>query len=73
MPTFSERLKSLRKEKLLMSKTMAELLQITPRNYFRYEKGEIDPPTSKTMFLANYFNVSIDYLVGRTDNPAINK
>jgi hypothetical protein len=52
-----------------MSKTMAELLCITPRNYQRYESGEVDPPTSKTIFLADYFNVSLDYLVGRSDDP----
>ena len=52
---------------------MAEMLEITPRNYLRYEKGEVDPPTSKTMFLADFFGVSIDYLVGRTDKPEINR
>ena len=72
MSTFALRLKELRKERKIMSKSMAELLNITPRNYRRYEKGEIDPPTSKTMFLADYFDVSVDYLLGRTDNPKIN-
>ncbi len=52
---------------------MAELLNITPRNYQRYETGEVDPPTSKTIFLADYFDVSLDYLVGRTDNPNSHK
>lgn len=73
MSTFSERLKLLRTEKQIMSKTMAELLKITPRNYQRYETGEVDPPTSKTIFLADYFDVSLDYLIGRSDNPEINK
>ena len=69
MPNLSERLKSLRIQKNVMSKTMAELLCISPRNYQRYESGEVDPPTSKTIFLADYFNVSLDYLVGRSDDP----
>lgn len=56
-----------------MAKTMAELLKITPRNYQRYENGEVDPPTSKTVFLADYFDVSLDYLVGRTNNPDSHK
>lgn len=73
MSNFAERLKALKTERKIMSKTMAELLEITPRNYLRYERGEVDPPTSKTVLLAEYFNVSIDYLVGRTDNPVINR
>ena len=56
-----------------MSKTMAELLNITPRNYQRYESGEVDPPTSKLIKLADYFDVSTDYLLGRTNNPDSHK
>lgn len=73
MTVFSERLRELRTQNKVMVKEIAELLKITARNYQRYEKGEIDPPTSKTIFLANYFDVSIDYLVGRTDNPNSHK
>lgn len=73
MSVFGTRLKSLRLSKNIMSKAIAEYLKITPRNYQRYETGEVDPPTSKTIALADYFNVSLDYLVGRSDNPKINK
>lgn len=73
MSRLHNKLKELRQQNNIMSKTMAELLNITPRNYQRYENGEVDPPTSKTIILADYFNVSLDYLVGRTDNPEINK
>ncbi|MCI8806158.1 MAG: helix-turn-helix transcriptional regulator [Clostridiales bacterium] len=73
MSKLHNRLKELRQQNNIMVKTMAELLNITPRNYQRYENGEVDPPTSKTIILADYFNVSLDYLVGRTDNPEINK
>ncbi len=73
MSDFATRLKALRLERKIMAKTLAQLLAITPRNYQRYEKGEIDPPTSKTLSLADYFDVSLDYLVGRTDNPKVNK
>lgn len=69
MSEFGSRLKQLRLNKNIMSKSMAEYLDITPRNYQRYETGEVDPPTSKTIALADYFNVSLDYLVGRSDNP----
>ena len=69
MKIFLERLKELRLSKGLTQKTMAELLEITSRNYQRYESGEVDPPTSKTFWLADYFNVSLDYLTGRSDEP----
>lgn len=67
------RLKSLRTSKNVMAKDLAQLLQIGYRTYQKYETGEIDPPTSKTIALADFFDVSIDYLVGRTDNPEVNK
>lgn len=70
MSFFYERLRGLRLNQKIMAKTVAGLLQITPRNYQRYERGEIDPPTSKLVKLADFFDVSTDYLVGRTDNPA---
>ena len=68
MSAFPDRLRNLRQKKNIMSKTMAELLNITPRNYQRYETGEVDPPTSKLIKLADYFDVSTDYLLGRTNN-----
>ena len=73
MSSLHKRLRALRLEKNIMSKQMAEFLGLTPRNYQRYETGEVDPPTSNTIALADYFNVSLDYLTGRTDNPEINK
>lgn len=69
MTIYTNRLKQLRLAQKVMSKQVAELLNITPRNYQRYETGEVDPPTSKTIILADYFGVSLDYLVGRSDNP----
>ena len=62
-------LKSLRLSHNLTLKAMAEFLGMALRNYQRYETGEIDPPLSKAIALANYFNVSLDYLVGLSDNP----
>ena len=71
MISFSSRLKELRKNKGVTQKQVAEILEISERNYRRYESGEIDPLTSNTIKLANYFNVSVDYLLGHTDNPVI--
>ena len=39
----------------------------------KYERGIRVPPTETLIILADYYNVSIDYIVGRTDKPAINK
>lgn len=39
----------------------------------KYENGVRVPPTETLLILAEYFNVSVDYLVGRTDNPKTNK
>jgi len=70
---FAERLKSLRAKNNLLQKQIAELIEVSDRQYRNYEAGKIDPPASKIITLADYFNVSLDYLVGRTDNPEINK
>ena len=69
MSTFQERLRDLRLGNKIMAKTMAENLGISYRNYQRYERGEMDTPSSKLLSIADFFNVSLDYLVGRSDNP----
>lgn len=64
-----ERLKELRTTKGMTLKQMAESLGMVQRNYQRYETGEVDPPLSKVVALADFFDVSLDYLVGRSDDP----
>lgn len=64
-----QRLKELRIAKGLTLKAAAEYLGMVVRNYQRYETGEVDPPLSKAISLADYFDVSLDYLVGRSDDP----
>ncbi|MBR2334869.1 MAG: helix-turn-helix transcriptional regulator [Clostridia bacterium] len=39
----------------------------------KYESGKRIPPTDTLIILADYYNVSMDYIMGRTDNPEINK
>lgn len=39
----------------------------------KFENGERIPPTETLMILADYYNVSIDYILCRTQNPVINK
>jgi len=69
MPTFGERLKELRISKHIKQTEMAEILGIKPRNYQNYEYNKVDVPSSKIIFLADYFDVSTDYLLCRTNKP----
>lgn len=62
---FPERLKQLRLSLNLTQKDMAELLGITPRGYRNYELGAREPELSTLIKLADKFNVSLDWLVGR--------
>lgn len=39
----------------------------------KFESGERIPPTETLMLLADFYNVSMDYIMGRTDNPDINR
>lgn len=73
MSTFQERLISLKKEKQVLQKDIADNLSISLRSYQDYEKGNAEPKMKYLIEIADYFDVSIDYLVGRTDNPKINK
>lgn len=72
MNIFSQRLKTLRKGKKLKQSEVAALLNVTVRHYQEIEYGKIDIPTSKLIILADYFDVSLDYLVGRSDDSARN-
>ena len=71
MSLFSDRLKELRKKnKAVTQKNMADYIGIVERTYRRYEAGELEPNHETTIKLAEYFNVSVDYILGLTDNPA---
>ncbi len=73
MNILSERLIALRKEKGLTQKNLADFLGIAPVSWQRFEYGTSKPKLENIIALADYFDVSIDYLVGRTDNPEINR
>ena len=64
---FGERIKTLRKNRGLTQKQVAEGLKMTERNYQRYEADKIKPTYDGLNALADFFNVSVDYLMGRTD------
>lgn len=63
-----ERLKELRVAKGLTQVQVALMLDMHPIAYQRYEIGTRLPPLDKVKALADFYDVSIDYLVGRTEN-----
>lgn len=63
------RIRDLREDRDLKQQEMADYLQCTQVCYSHYENGRRDIPTDILIKLADYYNVSIDYLLGRTDNP----
>ena len=65
LPSIAQRLKPLRKGKGLTQAKMAELLGCTSRHYQKIEYGTINLPTTTLIFLADYFGVTTDYLLGR--------
>jgi len=69
LPGLAQRLKPLRKNKKLTQKAMAQLLGCTERHYQKIEYGTINLPSTTLLFLADYFGVTTDYLLGR-DMPA---
>jgi transcriptional regulator with XRE-family HTH domain len=73
MSQLSDRLVQLKTERKLLQKDIARDIGLALRTYQYYENGEREPTASVLITLANYFNVSIDYLVGRSDNPNICK
>ncbi len=64
---FNIRLKSLRAEAGKTQNDMAEFLHVQRSTYGEYERGKIMPPYDKIKKLADYFGVSIDYLMGTTN------
>ena len=73
MRDFSEVLRTLRTERKVSQKALGEQLGISDRNIRFYESGAHRPDFEGLLLLAEYFDVSLDYLVGRTDNRAVNR
>jgi transcriptional regulator with XRE-family HTH domain len=72
MDTFKGRLKQLRNEKNLTQKELAKYIGTTRATLASWETGRREPDFETTSKIADYFNVSVDYLLGQTDirNPA---
>ena len=67
--SFSERIIQLKNERKLLQKDIASSIGLSLRAYQYYEKGQKEPTLSVLLRLADYFDVSLDYLVGRSDDP----
>lgn len=63
------RLKDLREDHDLVQKEIAAVLGIDQRVYSNYETGKREIPTRLLVILADYYNTSTDYILGRTNNP----
>jgi len=64
---YQNRLRDLREDKDLKQKDMAELLKIHQTTYSDYELGKLNIPVATLHFLADFYKVSVDYLLGRTN------
>ena len=67
------RLKLLRKSKKITQLKLAMDLNMSQNAISRYETGEREADYATLIRFADYFNVSLDYLLERTDNPKINR
>ena len=63
------RLRDLREDKNMNQTQIAKVLGMPQTGYSKYETGENDIPTSILVKPARFYNTSIDYLLGETDNP----
>lgn len=67
MKIFQQRLIEQRKLNNKTQRQVADYLQITQPSYIRYENGSAEPSLENLLKLADYFDVSVDYLLGRTE------
>lgn len=73
MESLPTRMKKLRESRRIYQREIAETLGVTTRAYQFYESGRSEPNIKTLIAIADYFQVSIDYLVGRTDLPGVNR
>lgn len=64
-----QRIRDLRQDKDLNQTQVAKMLGMSQTGYSKYETGENDVPTEVLIKLADFYNTSIDYLLGQTNNP----
>lgn len=67
--TMYPRIRDLREDRDLNQTQVAKMLDMSQTGYSKYETGENDIPTAVLIKLAQFYNTSIDYLLGETDIP----
>ena len=70
---YYRRIREMREDHDLTQQAVADRLGMKQPQYFRYEQGYRDIPTDILIRLAELYGTSVDYLLGRTDNPKMNK
>ena len=68
-----QKIRDLREDRDLKQRELAAYLDCSQRTYSNYELGQRDIPTDILIRLSKFYNVSVDYLLGLTDNPKPNK
>lgn len=63
------RIRDLREDKDMSQTEIAKMLGMSQTGYSKYETGENDLPTEILIKLARFYDTSVDYLLGETDNP----
>lgn len=67
MPKLSERLLALRQERNLSQRSLVKEMGLALNTYVRYERGEREPDASTLVRIADFYGVTLDYLVGRSE------
>lgn len=62
-----QRIRDLREDADLTQTEIAKILMVSQATYSRYENGTLDLPTAALIALADFYHVSVDYLLGRAD------
>ncbi len=65
--------RDLRVDRDLSQREMSQILNCSQQVYSNYELGQRDIPTDILIKLSNYYDVSVDFILGLTDNPKINR
>lgn len=68
-----QRIQDLRTDADMSQRELSKILHISQRSYSHYETGSRNIPIEMLIRLANYYEISLDYLVGRTDNKKMAK
>lgn len=69
MTKFTQRLRQLREERGVSQAAVSKVLGVSRFSIYAYEKGKSAPTLDGLVALADYFDVTVDYLLGRTDTP----